>query len=928
MHRLVNMSYHLNNFLRSQISNNDPSYLYLLHLIKSKKGKKLTKSVFTELGDIEKLKRRAIKYVNRYRKYVDPETEIVRDVTSAVLTELKSIQVKNFRGFSSLNENDEGTLIPFTKGVNVFFAPNGGGKTSLCEVIEYSLTRDVKEASRRNTSLKNYIKNGGPHKIQCKLASDGDVPVSSYWNSCFIDRNRLQEFSLLGSKDTNVKQSDVLAILFELEEIDEIINGMVKPTSFKASEFISTLGESNHITAVDNLIRKKELRRNEILHIRNTELKIAEVLGLTQFDSVNVESRKSYFTKLKAHLVTSTQQFESSSEELQFNKLKNYIDSIDRLNNTLEEKRNKLSVDASKVNYQKLYNAIKNLDDISALEICPACETPIDNVHKHPRDVVRDELPKLDHLNRLTSACNKIQEQIQLRVDTSASYVQKCLNEHKDSLSVQLKTILEEISDCDKSSVSEYVVSLSKIVPYLKEVEILNNSLKAKNNRVDSQASRLISLNSKIELIEEKLRLCAVHETEITARKRVLTGLNNEIVNILSDIHGYKAQIAKDHIFNEFANNLEASYKKLYNELNSYKQEVEAENISGIELSTLSYYNQINKHDAPSDLVSEIKFKQANGTYRIILKMQDDKEDDAFCVLSEGHLRALGLALLLSVAKKNCLPIIIFDDVVNAIDTEHRSNIIDMFSEDSYLKDTQRIITTHDRMFWEKISNKNKKATDADTFSSHVLKSTNRGIVIQNFGVSYSQKIKDALEVYDIRQALVYSRIWFETMVNEYCVNNEIQVTTRFTSRQLKKDNWLEISLEATYAKVAESLGENVTTFNFLKNDLINWGAQNQEHHAFDEYNYNFSHSTTSVEVQSIYEKLWVLEAQFKPTETVEKLNREKSELEKTKQRLVQILSDENFVEKARHEVVQARRDNLSKVDSGLDLLNKILEQV
>lgn len=361
------------------------------------------------------------------------------------------------------------------------------------------------------------------------------------------------------------------------------------------------------------------------------------------------------------------------------------------------------------MNYQKLYNAIKNLDDISALEICPACETPIDNVHKHPRDVVRDELPKLDHLNRLTSVCNTIQEQIQLRVDTSASYVQKCLNEHKDSLSVQLKTILEEISDCDKSSVSEYVVSLSKIVPYLKEVEILNNALKAKNNRVDSQASRLISLNSKIELIEEKLRLCAVHETEITASKRVLTGLNNEIVNILSDILGYKAQIAKDHIFNEFANNLEASYKKLYNELNSYKQEVEAENISGIELSTLSYYNQINKHDAPSDLVSEIKFKQANGTYRIILKMQDDKEDDAFCVLSEGHLRALGLALLLSVAKKNCHPIIIFDDVVNAIDTEHRSNIIDMFSEDGYLKNTQRIITTHDRMFWEKYLTRTRK---------------------------------------------------------------------------------------------------------------------------------------------------------------------------------------------------------------------------
>nr|WP_308318959.1 AAA family ATPase [Vibrio metschnikovii] len=326
-------------------------------------------------------------------------------------------------------------------------------------------------------------------------------------------------------------------------------------------------------------------------------------------------------------------------------------------------------------------------------------------------------------------------------------------------------------------------------------------------------------------------------------------------------------------------------------------------------------------------MVSEIKFKQTNGTYRIILKMQDE-EDDAFCVLSEGHLRALGLALLLAVAKKNCHPIIIFDDVVNAIDTEHRSNIIDMFSEDSYLRNIQRIITTHDRMFWEKISNKNKKATDADTFSSNVLKPTNKGIVIQNFGVSYSQKIKEALEVYDVRQALVYSRIWFETMINEYCVNNSIQITTQFTSRQLKKDNWLEISLEATYAKVAESLGGSTVTFDFLKNDLLNWSGQNQEHHAFDEYNYNFSHATTSLEVQNIYEKLWVFEAQLNPTITVEKLNREKAQLESVKQRLTSQLSNQSFVDNAPAEVVQARRDELVDVDTDISLLDRILGQV
>lgn len=262
------------------------------------------------------------------------------------------------------------------------------------------------------------------------------------------------------------------------------------------------------------------------------------------------------------------------------------------------------------------------------------------------------------------------------------------------------------------------------------------------------------------------------------------------------------------------------------------------------------------------------------------------------------------------------------------IDTEHRSNIIDMFSEDDYLKQVQRIITTHDRMFWEKISNKHKRATDADTFSSQILKSTPKGIVIQNFGVSYSQKVKEALETYDIRQALVYSRIWFETMVNEYCVRNQIQITTTFSSRQLKKDNWLEISLEATYNEFAKSLNGNVDTFNYLKNDLINWGGQNQEHHAFDEYNYNFSHATTSLEVQTIYEKLWVFEAQLNQDKTIEKLNNEKAEHERIREQTTRQLANQGFVDNATQELVQNCRDRLERANSELRLLNKILEQV
>lgn len=921
------MSFHLNTFLKNQILDDNLSYLYLLSLIKKQKGKKLTKAIYSELDDIDKLKRRVVRQVERYRRIVDQNMALERDGSNLLLTPLKSIQVKNFRGFSSLNDNDQGTLIPFSKGVNVFFSPNGGGKTSLCEAIEYSLTDNLKEANRRNTPLKNYIKNGGAPSIICKLV-DGVVPKSPFWNSCFIDRNRLQEFSLLGSKDTNVKQTDVLATLFELEEVDDIVNGMVKPASFKAEEFIRTSGQERYEGVSQNLADKRRLRKTKIDEIQEEQQLLAKLFGLEKYDSAHIVTRKNYFDRLKKHLMLSTQKFEVASEEIKLDSLSKYINSIAWLIELLASRVNLLATHASKVNYKDLYKAIQNFGDISDIENCPTCETPIKDVQKHPKQVAEDELPKLEFLEQASITCKKIEHQLQERITVSSAYLQTFLELNRDTLSEDLVFAIDSVLSSNKSDSAEYLTRLSALNEFSAEIETLNDEISAKNKRVANQAKRLESLNSKIDKIEEKLRSASFFEISISTKSVTLSETHEEIIRLLTQSKAHSSQILRDEEFNDFAKQLEDSYKKLFSELNEYKRGVEAENISGIELSTLNYYNQINQHDNPNEIVSEVKFQQRGGTYRIILKMQDGREDDAFCVLSEGHLRGLGLALLLSVAKKNCHPVIVFDDVVNAIDTEHRSNIIDMFSEDDYLKQVQRIITTHDRMFWEKISNKHKRATDADTFSSQILKSTPKGIVIQNFGVSYSQKVKEALETYDIRQALVYSRIWFETMVNEYCVRNQIQITTTFSSRQLKKDNWLEISLEATYNEFAKSLNGNVDTFNYLKNDLINWGGQNQEHHAFDEYNYNFSHATTSLEVQTIYEKLWVFEAQLNQDKTIEKLNNEKAEHERIREQTTRQLANQGFVDNAAQELVQNCRDRLERANSELRLLNKILEQV
>ena len=80
-------------------------------------------------------------------------------------------------------------------------------------------------------------------------------------------------------------------------------------------------------------------------------------------------------------------------------------------------------------------------------------------------------------------------------------------------------------------------------------------------------------------------------------------------------------------------------------------------------------------------------------------------------MFSEGHLRSLGLSILLANAKINNLPFVIFDDVVNAIDSDHRANIIEMMVKDPYFENTQQIISTHDRLYWERFSIENLQET-------------------------------------------------------------------------------------------------------------------------------------------------------------------------------------------------------------------------
>lgn len=100
-------------------------------------------------------------------------------------------------------------------------------------------------------------------------------------------------------------------------------------------------------------------------------------------------------------------------------------------------------------------------------------------------------------------------------------------------------------------------------------------------------------------------------------------------------------------------------------------------------------------------------------------------------------------------------------------------------------------------------------------------------------------------------------------MVLEYCIDKRLSITAQFGKLSVKSNMFLQISLEQTFALVEPHINYDLTHFDFIKNDLVNWRGQNQEHHAFDEGSLNFVHSKTSMEVVKIYDAIRMLECQL-----------------------------------------------------------------
>lgn len=213
------------------------------------------------------------------------------------------------------------------------------------------------------------------------------------------------------------------------------------------------------------------------------------------------------------------------------------------------------------------------------------------------------------------------------------------------------------------------------------------------------------------------------------------------------------------------------SYKFYVSKLNAYSNSLPERLVADLGESVVKLYNSFNRNDLPSELLAFIKLPLLQNQ-RLEIAFQDQPKQffDALHVLSEGHIRCIGLAMLLAKNLKENCPLLIFDDPVNAIDDEHRKSIRKTLFEDNYFSDKQILLTCHGEEFFKdiQITLGAKAAKKIQKFS--FLSRVGEPHIRVDFNCAHRNYIVAAREHIDrneIREALVKSRLALESLTKD-----------------------------------------------------------------------------------------------------------------------------------------------------------------
>jgi energy-coupling factor transporter ATP-binding protein EcfA2 len=695
------------------------------------------------------------------RSLIQKEGSTVSDVLSSrtgqgaaksfPFTTLESLRVSDFRGFSKEES------FKFDKRFTFIYGPNGSGKSSFCEALEYAMLGYINEAINRRIEISQYIQNnftGKAGRPTLKGCTKDKTVVNieanpALYHFCFIEKNRIEDFSRISANTPKEKQN-LLASLFGLDEF----NAFVKNFNENIDAYIDIVGAKNkelETKAQALRVHEGNLSRadKESLAIKEQMDKLPgengyktsfedfveyiqgrgkQNLSIVQQDSSagdgNIKDSNSSVGRLSEINELLSKPF---STEISISNVEKIDRDLGDLKITIE-KRQKLQdqYDQSrdKVKFRHLYEAVIALED-HAKDMCPVCETPADKTVKHPYDNSREKLGALASIAELEQQLDSQVKEIRLKLNNLSRVLEK-RSKAAEQLSFSYPGSLLDLTSID--DLNAFSLSDAYHTFYQKW-----NETKSSHDNLDSmiqnhnEVARTATAR-RLELGQERTKLQGLLST-ITELKTKLQVTQNNIASYNNEIAQFNKENAK---LIQAANNEKpiiaenkkyvTAYKSFLTKLKNYMNQLPIQHIQHLNSLTIELYNGFNLHDKPFEIASNILLpKSADEPIRISFKNVPDRYHNALQILSEGHIRCLGLAILLAKNIHDGSPIIVFDDVVNAIDDDHRGGVREVLFTYPGLGSKQIILTTHANEFVKELEQHPTKSEYEGTVSKLVF---------------------------------------------------------------------------------------------------------------------------------------------------------------------------------------------------------------
>ncbi|MCM1234333.1 MAG: AAA family ATPase [Ruminococcus flavefaciens] len=649
-----------------------------------------------------------VEYVNDKKGICDKKLDIMSVGTieeTGKIKRLKKLSLDSFRGFAVSRDFD------LNKQYVFLYGPNGSGKSSFSEALEYGLLGAIQEAEASKIKVSNYIKNTstgkGKHpQIVCIYEDDteGNV-VANYelYRFAFVEKNRISDFSHISVLNSKT-QSERISALFGLSVFNDFVQGFTLNFDDKYLPVKSV--------TEDSFKERKALRDSKENQMRTTKEELKNIQNITgdtikkldKSEIIDIDVALDYLQHPQKGILTiKIAEREKNHKELliadEVDVLKNNANEIFNKISFVIECRNKLCDKAMQVNYKKLYEAIGNLQET---DTCPACGTPMEKAIRNPYIYAREQLNSFSELEEIQKNIRNYAKDIKLNIQEMLDFLTRNtqlihqLNiDMSDAVSVDIdeiesmnekvikwKTLCRNISDIDRASV------ITRIDKY-------NDDARKSNELYEEQVKNFSELSNQLLTLKTQM---GEKRQQIELFKKEIEEFDNQSAETLKKIKQEK-DVCK---FNE---GIIKAYAKIINNIILYNNELPKKIAKNLEEKIIDYYNVINQDDADFERIKEIVLPDAESD-KLIIIFKDGSKAEALQVLSEGHIKILGLSILLAKAVHDKLNFIVFDDIVNAIDDDHRNGVADLLMNHTDFRDIQIILSTHGDQFIVKLQDK------------------------------------------------------------------------------------------------------------------------------------------------------------------------------------------------------------------------------